>query len=510
MQRRGTLGHASDEGVAPSPVFARVAHLAQHGGYTRHPLAQDGKVFFESVGALVILSDRQQGAVLVDDGSGLGEELRALPLEFRDVAQQIGQALLGPFDHAFSVKFSSSDDDVGFLLGGAFDFFGHLLGGDHRILEGILTAAIVLKQASSGTLVLAQVVVVAHELFHLGGDEVQECVYLGLVEATAEAAAETLLLDVERSQAHMAPYGASSSQWKLLVTPAHLKSTTWWDIDPAHPDSTALSRPRSTVPMTYENLLVEDDGAVRVITVNRPAALNALNRATVMELGQAFAAVAANASVRAVIITGSGDKSFVAGADITEFNTLSAEEARAYSQQGQGILDMLGQLDVPVIAAVNGFALGGGLELALACDFIYAADTARLGLVEVNLGIIPGFGGVARLARRVGTAMAAELILSASQVKADEALRIGLANKVVALAELVGAAKKTALTMAQKGPLATAAVKRLLREGEGAALSTANSLEQSAFGLVFSTEDRQIGVDAFLAKVKGPVPFVRR
>ncbi len=486
-----------------------MVHLAEHGRPTRHPLAQNGQVFFESMGALVVLSDRQQGTVLVDDGAGLGQELRALPLEFRDVAQQIGQALLGPFDHSFGVELSAPDDDVGFLVGGAFDFFGHLLGGDHCLLEGILAAAIVLEQPSRGTLVLAQVVVVADELFHLGGDEVQKSVDLGLVEATAEAAAETLLLDVERSQAHAAPYGASRSQWKLLVTSTHLESATGCDI-PDHPDSTALSCPRSTVAMTYENLLVEDDGSVRVITVNRPGALKALNRATVMELGDAFAAVAENAAVRAVIITGGGDKSFVAGADITEFNTLSAEEARAYSQQGQGILDMLGQLDVPVIAAVNGFALGGGLELALACDFIYAADTARLGLVEVNLGIIPGFGGVARLARRVGTAMAAELILSASQVKADEALRIGLVNKVVALAELVDAAKKTALTMAQKGPLATAAVKRLLREGEGAALSTANSLEQSAFGLVFSTEDRKIGVDAFLAKVKGPVPFVRR
>lgn len=263
--------------------------------------------------------------------------------------------------------------------------------------------------------------------------------------------------------------------------------------------------------MTFENLLVEDTGAVRVITVNRPAALNALNTKTLEELGQAFADVAASSSVRAVIITGGGEKAFVAGADITEFNAMSPDKARAHSRRGQQLVfDAVGLLDVPVIAAVNGFALGGGLELALGCDFIYAADTARLGLVEANLGIIPGFGGVARLARRVGTAMASEMIMSAAQVKADEALRIGLVNKVVPAAELMAAAMKTAETIASKGPLAVAAVKRLLREGENADLRTANSAEQSAFGLVFATEDREIGVNAFLTKSKAAPPFVGR
>ena len=263
--------------------------------------------------------------------------------------------------------------------------------------------------------------------------------------------------------------------------------------------------------MTFENLLVEDTGAVRVITVNRPAALNALNTKTLEELGQAFADVAASSSVRAVIITGGGEKAFVAGADITEFDAMSPDKARAHSRRGQQLVfDAVGLLDVPVIAAVNGFALGGGLELALGCDFIYAADTARLGLVEANLGIIPGFGGVARLARRVGTAMAAELIMTASQLKADEALRIGLVNKVVPAAELLATAMKTAETIASKGPLAIGAVKRLLREGENADLRTANSAEQTAFGLVFSTEDRAIGVNAFLTKSKTPPPFVGR
>lgn len=261
--------------------------------------------------------------------------------------------------------------------------------------------------------------------------------------------------------------------------------------------------------MSFQNLLVDDDGAIRTITISRPAALNALNRETVDELEQAFAVAAAKPSLRALILTGAGEKSFVAGADITEFNAFSAEQARAYSTRGQALLDRLALLEIPVIAAVNGFALGGGLELALACDFIYAADTARLGLVEVNLGIIPGFGGIGRLSRRVGRAMAAELIFSAGQVKADEALRIGLVNKVVPQAELLAAAKATATTIASKGPLAVAAVKRLLREGEDADRRVADVLEATAFGAAFATEDRTIGVNAFLAKQKS-APFVGR
>ena len=254
--------------------------------------------------------------------------------------------------------------------------------------------------------------------------------------------------------------------------------------------------------MVFENLLVEDAGGVRILTVNRPSVLNALNQATVRELDAAFSAIADDKSVRCVVVTGAGEKSFVAGADINEFNALAPEEARSYAEFGHRMLDRIGQLSIPIIAAVNGFALGGGLELALACDFIYASDNAKLGLVEVNLGIIPGFGGVARLSRRVGRAMATELICSAAMVKADEAARIGLVNRVLPQAELLAEAKKTAETMAQKGPLALAAVKRLLREGEGADLRVANTLEQVAFGLIFSTEDRSAGVNAFLKKEK--------
>lgn len=254
--------------------------------------------------------------------------------------------------------------------------------------------------------------------------------------------------------------------------------------------------------MGYENLLVEDHGALRVITINRPAALNALSRKVVDELGRAFDEADATPALRVLALTGAGEKSFVAGADITEFSSLSPEEARAYSAKGHGVLDRLATLRMPAVAAVNGFALGGGLELALACDFIWASDNAKLGLVEANLGIIPGFGGVARLSRRVGKAMASEMIFSAAQVKADEALRMGLVNRVLPQAELIPEVKKLADTMAGKGPLALAAVKRLLREGEGADLRTANAMEQSAFGLVFSSADAKEGVAAFTEKRK--------
>lgn len=254
--------------------------------------------------------------------------------------------------------------------------------------------------------------------------------------------------------------------------------------------------------MGFESLLIEDTGALRVITIHRPQALNALSRKVVDELGLALEEADATAGVRVLCITGAGEKSFVAGADITEFSSLNPEEARGYSAKGHAVLDHIGTLRMPVVAAVNGFALGGGLELALACDFLWASDNAKLGLVEANLGIIPGFGGVARLSRRVGKAMAAELIFAAAQIKADEALRIGLANRVLPQAELMAEVKKLAETMASKGPLALAAVKRLLREGEGADLRTANAMEQSAFGLVFASADAKEGVSAFTEKRK--------
>jgi enoyl-CoA hydratase len=257
----------------------------------------------------------------------------------------------------------------------------------------------------------------------------------------------------------------------------------------------------------FDNLLIEDLDTTRIITINRPTVLNALNRATVEEIGAAIAALATAPQLRCAIITGAGDKAFVAGADITEFQALSPELARSYSERGHQVLDSIAHARIPVIAAVNGFALGGGLELALACDFILCSDTARLGLVETKLGILPGFGGVARLSRRVGKAMAAEMIFGAGQVKADEALRIGLSNHVHPSAELMNEAKKMAANIAKQGPLAVTAVKRLLREGENCDQRTANTLEQVTFGLVFSSGDKIEGVRAFLEKDKNGPTF---
>jgi enoyl-CoA hydratase len=260
----------------------------------------------------------------------------------------------------------------------------------------------------------------------------------------------------------------------------------------------------------YNNLLIEDIDTTRIITVHRPTVLNALNRATVDELGAAIADLANAPGLRCAIVTGAGDKAFVAGADIGEFSSLSPEMARSYSERGHQVLDSIAHASIPIVAAVNGFALGGGLELALACDFILCSDTARLGLVETKLGILPGFGGVARLSRRVGKAMAAEMIFAAAQVKADEALRIGLANHVYPAAELMGEAKKLAASMAKQGPLAITAVKRLLREGENVDQRTANTLEQVSFGLVFGSADKSEGVRAFIEKDKNGPSFTGR
>lgn len=258
--------------------------------------------------------------------------------------------------------------------------------------------------------------------------------------------------------------------------------------------------------MNFENLLVDDADGIRTVTFHRPKALNALNRATLAELDAVLEDSATQEALRCVILTGAGEKAFVAGADITEFNALSPAEAAAYSRRGHAVLDRMAALRVPVIAAVNGFALGGGLEVALACDFIWASDNARLGLVEANLGIIPGFGGVARLARRVGRARAAEYIYTAAQLSAEEALRTGLVNRVVPQAELLVEAKKLAATIATKGPVAVGLVKNLLAQGCDADLRTANALEAQAFGVVFSTADKVEGVAAFLEKRKAVFP----
>jgi enoyl-CoA hydratase len=235
------------------------------------------------------------------------------------------------------------------------------------------------------------------------------------------------------------------------------------------------------------------------LTLNRPKSLNALDRDLLLALEARCAEAAAAPGLRALVLTGAG-RAFAAGADISQMRAHSPLEAEAFSRLGHRATAALESLAIPTIAAVNGFALGGGCEVALACDFIYVAESARLGQPEVNLGLIPGFGGSTRLVRRVGVAWAKELVLTGEPIDAATALRIGLANRVFPDAELVAAALAAGETIARKGPLAVAAAKRVLHESQDADLRVAHALEQSAFGLISSTADRAEGMDAFLAK----------
>jgi enoyl-CoA hydratase len=243
----------------------------------------------------------------------------------------------------------------------------------------------------------------------------------------------------------------------------------------------------------------ERRGQTALLTLNRPDALNALDRATLEALRVAIAAVREDDAVRALVLTGEG-RAFAAGADIAEMRGLSPSGAEAFSRLGHAALGDLEALPIPTIAAVNGFALGGGCELALACDWIYASEKARFGQPEVALGLIPGFGGTSRLVRRVGVAWAKELVLTGDPLRADEALRIGLANRVCPADELLDTALASAESAARKGPLAVTLAKQVIQQGQDADVRTAHALEQNAFGLVFATEDHAEGMDAFLAK----------
>lgn len=253
----------------------------------------------------------------------------------------------------------------------------------------------------------------------------------------------------------------------------------------------------------YETLLVSDDGPVRVVTINRPDVLNALNEQVIAELTTVVEGVAADAKgadgVRGLLLTGTG-KAFVAGADIAAMADMKPPAALAFAGRGHALGEMLAALPVPTLAAVNGFALGGGCELALACDFIYASDKAKFGQPEVNLGVIPGFGGTQRMLRRVGMARALELCMTGEMIKADEALRIGLVNKVVAPDELLPTATATLKTIATKGPLAVAKVKEVIHRGANLPLPEAGDLEEAAFASLFATDDQSEGMAAFLGK----------
>lgn len=252
--------------------------------------------------------------------------------------------------------------------------------------------------------------------------------------------------------------------------------------------------------MTFENLLLERDGAVVVITISRPQVLNALDTRTLSELDLALAELEADASVRVVIVTGAGEKSFVAGADIGELAALTTDQARAQAARGQAVFARLERLGKPVIAAINGFALGGGCELAMACTLRVAAEHARLGQPEINLGLIPGYGGTQRLPRLVGRGVALELLLSGRPITAAEALRVGLVNRVVPGAELQAEVRRLATELAAKAPLACRAIIDAVQHGLEMPGAEGQALEATLFGLTFATRDMREGVAAFLEK----------
>ena len=227
----------------------------------------------------------------------------------------------------------------------------------------------------------------------------------------------------------------------------------------------------------------------------------------ISELTHAVGELEISQDVRVVILTGAGDKAFVAGADISEMLELTPNQARAFSEMGGALGEAIETSEKPWIAAVNGFALGGGCELALACDFIHASAQAKFGQPEVKLGVIPGFGGTQRLARRVGVAKAKELCMTGDQIDAAEALRIGLADAVWPHAELMDKVRALAGRIAANGPLAVAEVKRLVHEGQSVSLEAALALEQRSFGLLFSTQDQREGMSAFLAKPRRAAQF---
>jgi enoyl-CoA hydratase len=252
--------------------------------------------------------------------------------------------------------------------------------------------------------------------------------------------------------------------------------------------------------MAFDNLLVDHDGAVASITINRPSVLNALNASTLDELGRLFAGLRNDADVRAVIVTGAGDKAFVAGADVKELAALNPGDVERYARMGQAVFERIETLGKPVIAAVNGFALGGGCELAMSCTIRIAADTARLGQPEINLGLLPGFGGTQRLPRLVGRGRALELMLSGAPVSAQDAWRMGLVNRVVPAADLLSDARALAASLAAKPPVAVRYLLDAVHRGLDLSLAGGCALEASLFGLAGNTEDMREGTRAFLEK----------
>ncbi|MFA7076829.1 MAG: enoyl-CoA hydratase-related protein [Syntrophomonas sp.] len=254
--------------------------------------------------------------------------------------------------------------------------------------------------------------------------------------------------------------------------------------------------------MAYENIILEKEDYLAILYINRPKALNALNKDTLTEIRSAIEDVSADEAIRVMIITGSGDKAFVAGADIAYMQPLSGVEAREFSDYGEKTMRMLEIMEKPVIAAIKGFALGGGCELAMACDIRLAADNALFAQPEVGLGVIPGFGGTQRLPRLIGEGRAKELTYTADNIKADEAYRLGLVNHVYPADQLMEEARKMAAKIAKKAPLAVGYAKYAIGKGMQADLDTAMGIESDMFGMCSSTFDQKEGMGAFLEKRK--------
>ena len=250
------------------------------------------------------------------------------------------------------------------------------------------------------------------------------------------------------------------------------------------------------------NVLLEKKGNIAVATINRPKALNALNSDVLVDLNELVDLVLADADIRALVITGSGEKAFVAGADIGEMSTLTPAEGEAFGKHGNDVFRRIETLPIPTIAAINGFALGGGCELSMSCDIRICADTAVFGQPETGLGITPGFGGTQRLARLVSPGMAKQLIYTAKNIKADEAYRIGLVNAVYPLEELMEQAEKLATTIAKNAPIAVRACKKAINDGLQVDIDSALVIEEKLFGTCFKTADQIEGMSAFLEKRK--------
>jgi enoyl-CoA hydratase len=254
--------------------------------------------------------------------------------------------------------------------------------------------------------------------------------------------------------------------------------------------------------MSYENILFEVQEGVGVLTFNRPKVMNALNPATLEEISDALGRAARQEDIRVLVLTGAGEKAFVAGADITEFLNFTTLGARFFAQRGQEVFFQIEQLPKPAIACVNGFALGGGCEIAMSCDFIYASDRARFGQPEINLGIIPGFGGTQRLSRLIGRARAKEICMSGEMLDAQQAKELGLVARIFPSEHLLAETMKIARMLAAKPAAALASIKKVVDCGADIDLRSGCTLEAEAFGACFGGEDMREGVSAFLEKRK--------